>query len=85
MYAGFKYYLIRGIALHTPNYRGEPIWDFVAIPPIGLALGSTVLLKDYELYPFAYFGLVLYVMVAGIFYAILKTAHNVRNDVKSER
>jgi hypothetical protein len=72
LHGAFKYKVIRSVARDVFNGGGVPVMDFVIVAPFWLAAGATVLLKRFALYPFPFFGLVLYGVIAAASYGVME-------------
>jgi hypothetical protein len=67
-----KYFAIRKSARHVYNNGGVRVMDFVFLVPLWLAVGVSMLLKRWDLYPFPFFGVVLYFLVAVSLYSVME-------------
>lgn len=72
LHGGIKYFVIRDAARDLYNGGGAPVMDFVIVVPLWWALGTWLLLEHGHLYPFPFFGLVQYVVLATVFYGIMQ-------------
>jgi hypothetical protein len=68
----FKYFVIRDAARDVCNGGGVPVMDFVIFVPLWLAVGIGFLLEHYGAYPFPFFGLAAYVVMASLLYGLMK-------------
>ena len=71
LHGGFKYYIIRGAARDVFNGGGVPVLDFAIIVSLWLTAGICFLLKHFSVYPFPFFGLVLFFILAGALYGVI--------------
>ena len=67
-----KYVIIRDAARDVFNGGGVPVMDFVIFVPLWLSVGGSSLLKHVDAYPFPFFGLVAYFLLAALFYGIME-------------
>jgi hypothetical protein len=67
----FKYFVIRSAARDIYNGGGVPVMDFVVFTPLWLSVGASLLLKHTQHYPFPFFGLMAYFVLAVVFYALM--------------
>ena len=67
-----KYVVIRDAARDIYNGGGVPVLDFAIFVPLWLSVGGTFLLKHYGVYPFPFFGAVVYFVLAAILYGVIE-------------
>ena len=53
------------------NGGGVPVMDFVIFVPLWLSFGISVLLKYLGAYPFPFFGLAAYLVLAALLYGVM--------------
>ena len=71
LHGAFKYFVIRHAARDVYKGGGVPVMDFVIFVPLWLSVGTSALLKQGNLYPFPFFGLVFYLVLATVLFGVM--------------
>ena len=71
LHGALKYVIIRNAARDIYNGGGVPVLDFAIFVPLWLSFGSTLLLKHYAAYPFPFFGVLAYFVLAALLYGVI--------------
>ena len=81
----FKYFVIRDAARDAFNSGGVPVMDFVIFVPLWLAVGASNLLKHGNLYPFPFFGLLFYIVLAIVLCGVMALEYRLGKPEKERQ
>jgi len=81
----YKYLVIREAARDAFNSGGVPVMDFVIFVPLWLTVGASNLLKHGNLYPFPFFGLLLYIVLAIVLCGVMALEYRLGKPEKERQ